>query len=73
MGHAGLAIVRRGATEFFLRHIFVRHSLNHIGPSDEHVGSVLHHDVEVGDRRTVNRAARAWPHNATNLRDNPGC
>src|SRR5258706_7822727 len=61
-------IVSGRATEFFFGYVFVRHGLDHVGSGNEHVGRVLDHDVEVGDRRTVNRAARAWPHDATDLR-----
>src|SRR5258708_32093830 len=46
----------------------MRYGLDHVRPGDEHVGRVLHHDIEVGDRRTVNRAARAGTHDATDLR-----
>src|SRR5712671_2614511 len=68
MSDSRLLVVRRRTTEFFFRHVFVGHSLNHIRARDEHVGGVLDHDVEVGDRRTVDGAARAWAHDATDLR-----
>src|SRR4051812_39576487 len=46
----------------------MRYGLDHVWSSDEHVRRVLHHDVEIRDRRTVNSAARAWSHDATDLR-----
>ena len=46
----------------------MRHGLDHVRAGDEHVRRILHHDVEVGDGRTVHRAARARPHDATDLR-----
>src|SRR5258708_32270146 len=66
-------IVSERATEFFFAYVFVRHGLDHLGSGNEHVGRVLDHDVEVGDRRTVDGAAGAWAHDAANLRNNPGC
>src|SRR5437870_13508023 len=57
----------RGAAEFFFSHIFMRHGLDYLRTGDEHIGRVFDHDVEVGDRRTVNGAACARAHNATDL------
>src|ERR1043166_7623924 len=73
MRDARFAIVRRGAAEFFLRYVFVRDGLNHVGAGDEHVGGVLHHDVDVADDRKMYGAARAWSHDATDLRNDTGC
>src|SRR5689334_6128120 len=42
--------------------------LDHVRSGDEHVRRVFDHDVEISDRRTVNGAAGAWPHDATDLR-----
>src|SRR5258706_194310 len=61
-------IVSGRATEFFFGYVFVRHGLDHVGAGNEHVGGVLDHDVEVGDRRTVDGAPRTWAHDATDLR-----
>src|SRR5687768_1674174 len=47
----------------------MRHRLDHVWSSDEHVRRVFDHDVEIGDRRTVNSAAGTWAHDATDLRD----
>src|SRR6266404_2046136 len=68
MGNAGDAIVRHRAAKLFFRYILVRHRLDNIGTGDEHVRRVLHHDVKVGDCRTVNRTAGAWSKDATDLR-----
>src|SRR5713226_5367621 len=46
----------------------MRYGFDHVRASDEHVGRVFDHDVEVGNRRTVHRAARARAHDATDLR-----
>src|SRR5438309_1709810 len=46
----------------------MRHRFDHVRSGNEHVGRVFDHDVEVGDRGTVDRAARARTHNATDLR-----
>src|SRR5713226_10121064 len=46
----------------------MRYGFDHVRASDEHVGRVFDHDVEVGDRRAVHRAARARAHDATDLR-----
>jgi hypothetical protein len=50
----------------------VRDGADHFGAGDEHVGSAAHHHVEVCDGRAVDRAARARPHDATDLRDDAG-
>src|ERR1700738_4921694 len=71
MRHTRYAIVRGRATEFFLSHVFVRYGFDHIRAGDEHVRGVLHHNIEISDRGTVNRAARARAHDATDLRHDP--
>src|ERR1041384_2493123 len=68
MGDARNAVVRDGSAEFFLRDFLVRHGLDHVRAGDEHVRRVFDHDVEVGDRRTIHGATRAWSHDATDLR-----
>src|SRR6267142_1868365 len=68
MRDARFSIVRRRSAELFFGHIFVRYGLDHVRAGDEHVGRVLDHDIEVGDRRTVNGAARARAHDAADLR-----
>ena len=46
------------------------HGLDHIRPGDEHVGTVAHHEDEIGHGRGINRAARARPHDERYLWDN---
>jgi hypothetical protein len=67
--YARNAVVRERTAEFFLGNVGVGHGLDNVGTSDEHVRRVLHHHVEVRDRGTVNRAAGARAHDATDLRD----
>ena len=47
------------AAELLLRDLLVRDRLDHVRPGHEHVARALDHDVEVGDRRRVDRAAGA--------------
>ena len=61
-------VVRHRAAEVLLGHVLVGHRLDDVGPGDEHVAGALHHDVEVGDRRRVDRAAGAGPHDGGDLR-----
>src|ERR1043165_7313284 len=68
MRDARYTVVCDRAAQLFLRHFLVRHGLDHVRTSDEHVRRVFDHDVEVSDRGTVNRAPRTWSHNATDLR-----
>jgi hypothetical protein len=60
--------VRHGAAELFFGHFFMGHRLDDVRPGDEHVGSLVDHDDEVGDGRRIDRATRAWAHNRRNLR-----
>jgi hypothetical protein len=46
--------------------------LDDIRPGDEHVRGLVDHHGEVGDRRRVDRAARARAHDQGDLRDDPG-
>ena len=68
MRHAAGRVVRHRAAELLLRHFLVRDRLQHVGAGHEHVARVLHHDDEVGDRRRVDGAAGARPHDRGNLR-----
>ena len=68
VGDARSRGVGDGAAQLLLRHRLVRHRLHHIGPGDEHVGAVLHHEDEVGHRRRIDRAAGAGPHDQRDLR-----
>src|SRR5215203_152257 len=62
------AVVSNSTTEGFLCDFLMRDGLDHVRSGNEHVGRVFDHDVEIGDRRTVNGAARARTHDATDLR-----
>src|SRR5688572_966055 len=62
------AVVRNSTTQLFFRDFLMSHGLDHVGSGNEHVRRVFDHDVEIGDRRTINRAARTWSHDAANLR-----
>ena len=73
VGHARFGGVRNRTAEFFLRHHFVGHGLDHIGTGDEHVGAVLHHEDEVGHCRAVNRPPRARTHDEADLRHHARC
>ena len=65
---AALLVVRHRAAELLLRHVLVGHRLDDVRAGHEHVARALHHDVEVGDRRRVDRAAGAGPHDGGDLR-----
>ncbi len=69
MRHAADAVVRFGAAQLFLGHVLVRDGLDHLRPGDEHVAGALHHEDEVGERRRIDRAARARPHDGGDLRN----
>ena len=71
MRDAALLVVRHRAAELFLRHVLVRDGLDDVGSGHEHVARAAHHDGEVGNRRRVDGAARAWPHHRRNLRNDP--
>ena len=73
MAHAADGVVRHGAAQLFLGHIFVRHRLDYIGTGDKHVAGVFNHYHKIGDCRGINRAARARAHNGGNLRHNAAC
>ena len=68
MRDAAGRVVRHRAAELFLGDFLVGHRLDHVGAGHEHVARALDHDVEVGDRRRVDRAARARPHDRGDLR-----
>ena len=69
MGHARLGGVYAGTTEVFLRHVFARYGLNHLGAGEEHVGCALGHKREVGQGRRVHSATCAGAEDARDLRD----
>ena len=49
--------------------VLVRDRLDDVGPGHEHVARALDHHREVGDRRRVDGAARARPHDGRDLRN----
>ena len=69
MGDAAFRIVCHRAAELLLGHVLMRHRLDHVGASDEHVGSVARHKNEIGDGRRVDRAARARAEDGADLRN----
>ena len=62
----------RGPAQRFMGDLFIGHRLHHIRASDIHVGRVLHHEDEIGQRRAINIAARARAHNHRDLWDDTG-
>ena len=60
--------MRDRAAELLLSDDLVGDGLHHVGPGDEHVGAVLHHEDEVGHRRRIDRAAGAGTHDHRELR-----
>ena len=67
VGDARAGGVGLGAAELLERHVLAGHRLHHVGARDEHVAGVLHHEDEVGQRRRVDRAARAGPEDHRDL------
>ena len=47
----------------------MRHRLDHIGTGDEHVGGLVDHQNEVGDRRGINSTSGTRSHDRRDLRD----
>ena len=72
MRDAAGRVVRHRAAELVLRDLLVRHRLDHVGAGHEHVARALDHDVEVGDRRRIDRAAGARAHDRGDLRHHAG-
>ena len=48
------------------------HLADHVRPGDEHIGAVLHHHGEIGDRRRIDRASGAGAHDRRDLGHHPG-
>ena len=69
MADTALAAVGIGTAQFLLVHLFVGHSLHHIGTGDEHMALLLHHEDEIGKRRRIARTAGARAENGRNLRN----
>ena len=68
---AGSLIVRHRAAKLLFSDVLVRDRLNHVRAGDEHVGSLVHHDDEVGNGRRIDGASRARAHDGRNLRNYP--
>ena len=69
VGDRGARGVHGGAAEFFRGDDLVGDGLHHVGPGDEHVAGVLHHEDEVGHGRRIDVAAGAGAHDDGDLRD----
>ena len=63
--------VRGGAAEVLEADVLAGDRLHHVGAGDEHVRRPLGHQDEVGDRRRVDGAACAGPHDQRDLRNDP--
>ena len=60
-------VVRHSAAELVFRDFLVGDGLDHIWPGDEHVRSLVDHDDEISNRRRIDRAPGAGPHDGGNL------
>ena len=67
--HAADARVDARAAQVLGGDLFVGHRLHHIRAGDVHIARALDHEDEVGQRRRVDRAARAGPEDRRDLRD----
>ena len=66
---AGLRVVGHRAAELLEVDLLAGDRLDHVGAGDEHVGGLLDHEDEVGDRGRVDGAAGARAHDQADLRD----
>ncbi len=64
--------VHGGAAELFGGDDLVGHRLHHVGPGDEHVAGVAHHEDEIGHCRRIDIAAGTGAHDHRNLRNDAG-
>ncbi len=71
VGVAGLGVVGARAAELLHRHVLAGDGLDDVGAGDEHVGGLVDHDREVGDRGGVDVPAGAGAHDHRDLRDHP--
>ena len=67
VGHAGLEVVDRRATELIERDLLTRRRGDDVRASHEHVRVLARHDNEVGEGRLVDRTARAGTQDDRNL------
>ncbi len=72
VGDARALRVRVGAAEVLERDLLAGDRAHDLGPGDEHVRGAARHQHEIGDRRRVDRPARARAHDERDLRDHAG-
>ena len=61
-----------GAAQLLLGHLLAGGGFDDPGAGDEHLALVIHHDDEVSEGGTVDRAAGAGPHDHGDLGDQAG-
>ena len=69
MGDAAGGVVGHRAAQLLLGDFLVGDGLDDVRAGDEHVGRVARHENEIGDRRRIDRAARAGAHDRADLRN----
>jgi len=69
VGDTRLGVVRLRATEVFERDVLTGDGLDDVGAGDEHVGGLVDHDDEIGDRGGVDGATGARAHDQGDLGD----
>ena len=69
MGHAGGFVVGVRAAQLVFSDFLVSDRLDHVRAGDEHVGSLVDHENEIGDGGRVDGAAGAGAHDGGNLRN----
>ena len=67
-----VSLWRSGAAELFLGDFLMGHGLDDVGPGDEHVGGLVHHQDKVGNGGRIDRAAGAGAHDGGDLRNHAG-
>ena len=71
VGHPALRVVGHGAAQVLEADLLPGDALDDVGPGDEHVGGVLHHEDEVRHGRGVDRAPGGGAHDGGDLGDDP--
>src|SRR6185437_12063177 len=67
--NAGGFVMSGGPAKLVFRDFLVRDGLDYVRPGNEHVGSLVYHEDEIGNCRGIDRAAGAWTHDGGNLWD----
>ncbi len=62
-------VVGHRATELLLGDLLMCDGLDDVGTGDEHVGCFARHENKIGDRRRIDGAPGARPHDGADLRD----